>query len=107
MHADRRIYGDRKRGLLGGLTGTVVEIGAGAGPNARYLAAGTRWIAVEPNVHFHRHLRRAARGSSLWRGEPVRPFRFEGPRTPADARGLWRQRPAASGRVSRSEGEGR
>lgn len=63
--ADRRIYGDRKRGLLGGLSGTVVEIGAGAGPNARYLARGTRWVAVEPNVHFHRHLREAADAHGL------------------------------------------
>ncbi|MEM6326514.1 MAG: methyltransferase domain-containing protein [Bacteroidota bacterium] len=63
--ADRRLYGARKRDLLGRLTGTVVEIGAGAGPNARYLAPGTRWIAVEPNVHFHRHLRRAAEARGL------------------------------------------
>lgn len=63
--ADRRIYGARKRDLLGGLAGTVVEIGAGAGPNARYLAAGTRWIAVEPNVHFHRRLRQSAEAAGL------------------------------------------
>ena len=72
VRADRRIYGDRKRDLLGGLTGTVVEIGAGAGPNARYLARGAgrgargvRWITVEPNVHFHRHLRAAAEAHGL------------------------------------------
>lgn len=59
------MYGRRKRDLLTPLTGTVVEIGAGAGPNARYLPAGTRWIVIEPNVHFHRHLRSAAEASDL------------------------------------------
>ncbi|MEO1477412.1 MAG: class I SAM-dependent methyltransferase [Bacteroidota bacterium] len=57
---DQRLYGDRKQSLLGALRGTVVEIGAGAGPNARYLAAGTRWVAVEPNVHMHPYLREQA-----------------------------------------------
>ena len=50
---------------MGGLSGTVVEIGAGAGPNAEYLASGVRWIAVEPNVHFHPHLREAAGARGL------------------------------------------
>ena len=60
-----RLYGDRKRRLFGHIEGSggppvVVEIGPGAGPNARYLAPGTRWVCVEPNVHFHPRLRRAA-----------------------------------------------
>lgn len=63
--ADRRLYGARKAALLGNLRGTVVELGAGAGPNAAYLAPGTRWVAVEPNVHFHGRLRRAARRHGL------------------------------------------
>ena len=58
--ADQRLYGDRKHRLLGDLAGTVVEIGAGAGPNARYLAPGARWVAVEPNVHMHPYLREQA-----------------------------------------------
>ena len=67
---DRRLYGARKRQLLAGLSGTVVEIGAGAGPNAEYLgaeagASGVRWIAVEPNVHFHPRLREAAGARGL------------------------------------------
>ncbi|MEM8600101.1 MAG: class I SAM-dependent methyltransferase [Bacteroidota bacterium] len=57
---DQRLYGARKTELLGDLSGTVVEIGAGAGPNARYLAPGTRWIPVEPNVHMHPYLREQA-----------------------------------------------
>ncbi|MFN3596175.1 MAG: class I SAM-dependent methyltransferase [Rubricoccaceae bacterium] len=63
--ADRRLYGPRKVALLGALRGTVVELGAGAGPNAVYLAPGTRWVAVEPNVHFHGRLRQAARQHGL------------------------------------------
>ena len=65
--ADRRLYGDRKRRLFRGVGGTVVEIGPGAGPTADYLAPGTRWVAVEPNVHFHERLARraAARGLDL------------------------------------------
>ncbi len=57
---DRDLYGDRKRTLLGGLTGTVVEIGPGAGVNLPYYGADVHWIGVEPNVHFHERLRRAA-----------------------------------------------
>lgn len=65
--ADRRLYGARKRRLFEGIGGTVVDIGAGAGPTADYLPPGTRWIAVEPNVHFHAGLERraAARGLRL------------------------------------------
>ena len=62
---DRRLYGERKRTLLSGLGPTVVEIGAGAGPNAAYYAPGTRWLAVEPNAHFHPRLRRAAEAHGL------------------------------------------
>ena len=73
-HADaeqHRLYGRRKRRLFAHIAGTagrpavVVEIGPGAGPNARYLAAGTRWVCVEPNVHFHPRLRRAADAHGL------------------------------------------
>jgi SAM-dependent methyltransferase len=39
----------------------VVEIGPGAGANLRYLPAGTRLIAVEPNRQMHGMLRRRAR----------------------------------------------
>ena len=57
---DRDLYGDLKRALLGGLTGCVVEIGPGAGVNLPYFGPGVRWVGVEPNVHFHDRLRRAA-----------------------------------------------
>jgi ubiquinone/menaquinone biosynthesis C-methylase UbiE len=56
-----RKYRDVKRELFGGLPHTVVELGAGAGANFRYLAPGTRVIAIEPNRHMHPRLRAAAR----------------------------------------------
>ncbi|GAB5536417.1 MAG: class I SAM-dependent methyltransferase [Rubricoccaceae bacterium] len=63
--SQRRLYGEHRARLFATLSEvasppTVVEIGAGAGPTAAYLPAGTRWIAVEPNVHFHPHLQSAA-----------------------------------------------
>ncbi len=54
-------YRALKRELFGGLPRTVVEIGAGAGANLRYLSRGSHVIAVEPNVHMHPALRAAAR----------------------------------------------
>ncbi|MDT0630146.1 class I SAM-dependent methyltransferase [Rubrivirga sp. S365] len=71
--AQEALYAERKRALFAGLATppgcgpprTVVEIGAGAGPNARYLARGTRWVVVEPNAWFHPHLRRAAERHGL------------------------------------------
>ena len=71
--AQEALYADRKRALFADLAAppasgpprTVVEIGAGAGPNARHLAPGTRWVVVEPNVWFHPHLRRAAERHGL------------------------------------------
>ena len=45
--------------------GTVVEIGAGAGANIRYLPAGTRLIAVEPNLRMHDRLRRRCRRAGI------------------------------------------
>lgn len=38
--------------------GTVVEIGAGAGANIRYLPTGTHLVAIEPNLRMHERLRR-------------------------------------------------
>jgi SAM-dependent methyltransferase len=49
-----------KERLLTPLTGDVLEIGAGAGANLRYLAPDVRYVAVEPNLHMHRYLRREA-----------------------------------------------
>jgi SAM-dependent methyltransferase len=57
-----RFIAPRKRDLLGGVRGTVVEIGAGTGVNIEYLSSGgvDRYIAVEPNPCMHPYLRRAS-----------------------------------------------
>ena len=55
------LLGPHKRRLLADLPDTVVELGSGVGANLRYLAPGSRLIAVEPNPAMHRRLRRAAR----------------------------------------------
>jgi SAM-dependent methyltransferase len=55
-----RKYAGVKPRLLSGAPPVVVELGPGAGANLRYLAAGTRLIAIEPNKRFHGVLRRRA-----------------------------------------------
>jgi len=60
-----RAVADRKRTLLGGLRGTVVEIGPGAGVNLAYYAPGIHWIGVEPNPFLHPHLKSAAERCGL------------------------------------------
>lgn len=54
--AYERLVGARKRRLFAGLHGDVLEIGAGPGPNLRYLPPDVRYVGVEPNPHIHRHL---------------------------------------------------
>lgn len=53
--------GKRKAKVFGDLPSTVVELGSGVGANLRYLRRGSSLIAVEPNPHMHKRLRRAAR----------------------------------------------
>ena len=55
-----RKYAGIKSNLLEDIPSTIVELGPGAGANLRYLPAGTRLIAIEPNRHFHPVLRRRA-----------------------------------------------
>ena len=52
---------ERKRALLGGLHGTVVEVGPGTGPNLAYYPPDVRWIGVEPNGHMNGFLEKEAR----------------------------------------------
>ena len=47
--ADMTAYARYKREILGSLSGTVLEIGAGHGANFGYLAAGIDWIGLEPD----------------------------------------------------------
>jgi SAM-dependent methyltransferase len=57
-----RLLKAHKQLVFAGLPPTVVELGPGVGANLRYLAPGTRLIAVEPNPAMHARLRaRAAR----------------------------------------------
>lgn len=49
-----------KRKLLSGLSGTVLEIGAGTGENFPYYARGIHWIGIEPNVFMHPNLLKTA-----------------------------------------------
>ena len=46
----------RKQALFSDLTGDVLEIGPGGGPNLRYLSPNVRWIGVEPNPYMHPYL---------------------------------------------------
>jgi len=52
-----RLLAGRKRALLGGLRGTVVELGPGTGVNLPYFARGIEWIGIEPNAALRSRLR--------------------------------------------------
>lgn len=54
-------YAALKSQLFADLPPVVVEIGAGAGANVRYLRPGTKLIAVEPNAFMHPKLAARAR----------------------------------------------
>jgi ubiquinone/menaquinone biosynthesis C-methylase UbiE len=51
----------RKRHLLSGLSGTLVEIGSGTGPNLQYLPEHLTIVGIEPNPFMHRHFLEEAR----------------------------------------------
>ena len=60
-------YDALKRELIGSLTGTVLEIGAGKGSNLTMLRRADRWIGLEPSRSRRRHLHKSAgqfRGST-------------------------------------------
>ena len=46
---DMSAYLARRRALLGGLTGTVLEIGAGAGASFADFRSGIKWLGPEPD----------------------------------------------------------
>jgi ubiquinone/menaquinone biosynthesis C-methylase UbiE len=60
---------DRRRETLAGLSGRVIEIGSGSGPNfAHYPEAVSELVAVEPEAHLRAKAEEAARDS----GRPIR-----------------------------------
>jgi SAM-dependent methyltransferase len=64
--ADRLGLAGRRSQLLAGLSGRVLEIGAGNGLNfARYPTSVTELIAVEPEPNLREHAECAARGAPV------------------------------------------
>ncbi|HEX7596929.1 MAG TPA: class I SAM-dependent methyltransferase [Polyangia bacterium] len=55
------IAAERKRRLFGGLRGTILEIGPGAGPNLAFYAPDIRWVGVETNPAMLPYLQQEAR----------------------------------------------
>jgi ubiquinone/menaquinone biosynthesis C-methylase UbiE len=60
MRRYERLVADRKRALLGNLSGNILEIGPGTGANLRFYPPGIRWIGIEPNPFMHQYLTREA-----------------------------------------------
>jgi len=53
-------FGDMKNAMFKDHPNKLVELGSGTGENMRYLRKGTHLIAIEPNIHMHDNLRKAA-----------------------------------------------
>lgn len=49
-----------KRKHLSTLSGTVIELGAGAGSNFRYLPKDIQWVGIEPNAPVNKELKAEA-----------------------------------------------
>lgn len=60
-----RMVVDRKRALLAGLRGDILEIGPGTGPNLQYYSSGVHWTGLEPNPYMYPYLDQAAARSAL------------------------------------------
>jgi ubiquinone/menaquinone biosynthesis C-methylase UbiE len=54
--AEREFLGPRRERLLGGLTGEVLDVGAGTGANLPYLRRASRVAAAEPDPAMRRRL---------------------------------------------------
>jgi SAM-dependent methyltransferase len=77
-HYDQ-LVNDRKEALFAPLTGVILEIGPGTGPNLKYFRPDTHWIGVEPNPAMHPYLQQEA--AEL--GRPIELRNLEGDRLPA------------------------
>jgi SAM-dependent methyltransferase len=60
VKADKTRTGPRRARLVGDLQGTALEIGAGNGLNLAYYQNVDRLVALEPDPHMLKHLRRRA-----------------------------------------------
>lgn len=58
-HYERLVH-DRKQALFTPLTGVILELGPGTGPNLKYFRPDTHWIGVEPNPAMHPYLQQEA-----------------------------------------------
>ena len=56
MRVYEPLIADRKRALFSSVTGHILEIGPGTGPNLKYLPKDVRWTGVESNPHMRRYL---------------------------------------------------
>src|SRR5579871_3796844 len=54
-----------KRKLLGDLSGSVLEIGAGTGENFPFYPRGIHWYGVEPNLYMQERLLKRANESGI------------------------------------------
>lgn len=59
---ERAILGERRSGLLGGVTGQVLDVGAGTGANIPHYLQASRVTAAEPDPAMRRRL--AARAAA-------------------------------------------
>jgi ubiquinone/menaquinone biosynthesis C-methylase UbiE len=64
VKADKTRAGPRRARLVGDLRGTVLEIGAGNGLNLAYYRNVDRLVALEPDPHMLKRLRRRAQSIS-------------------------------------------
>ena len=53
---ERAVLGERRARLLAGLTGQVLDVGAGTGVNLPYLGRASRVVAAEPDAAMRRRL---------------------------------------------------
>jgi SAM-dependent methyltransferase len=58
-YIDRKLRPHKSR-VFGELPTELVELGPGVGANLRYLAKGTKLVAIEPNRHMHPSLKKSA-----------------------------------------------
>jgi len=65
-HKADRYLASYKSKLFADVSGTVLEVGPGAGANFRHFATKeVRWIGVEPNPYMNRHMAEEARRVGL------------------------------------------